>query len=353
MLRPVRIRNYLSIMRSMGFDAASVLRGSGIDITRLEETGYLIDAAQCRAVITNMIGLSGDPGIGLEIGMRTDLVGLGIAGYATATSRVMRETLDVWARYSELLGVMSRYEVEDAANGDVIITFVEPAPTDPIFVFCVEELLTLTCKIGGIESGVAPGFVRMEFPYRAPAHRERYAALFDCPIRFGAERARVVLGEQWVNLPLLTNDNEFHDVCIEHCGRILAGIKQGGSPVAMRLRAIFLASPQRPPSLEDSARRLGMSSRTLRRRLHDEGQSFQSLLRDFRVDLAREYLNTTEMAPKQIAFLLGFDDVQAFRRAFKGWTGSTPKEYRSDAQLAVRNNETASQPHVARTSSPR
>ena len=75
-----------------------------------------------------------------------------------------------------------------------------------------------------------------------------------------------------------------------------------------------------------------MSSRTLRRQLQNEGHSYQSLVRDFRADLAREFLLSTSMPAKEIAYLLGFDDVHSFRRAFKTWTGLTPGEFRTERQ---------------------
>lgn len=329
MLRPVRIRSYLSLMGAQGIAADRVLAATGIDPARLQDPEYLIEPAQSQAVIGNMIRLSGDPGIGLEVGAGTDLLSLGITGYALITCRAMRETLDVWAQYSAtLLGIMSKYEVENDRDGNVVIAFVEPEPTSPVFAFCVEELLALICKIGKIECGVAPEFLHMEFPYAPPAYRQRYDELFNCPISFHAQRASVTISKQWVYLPLLTNDDEFHRICIEHCGRILHQIKKG-SPIATQMRDLFLASPQQVPSLEAVAQKLGLSSRTLRRRLNDEGHSYQSLVRDFRADLAREYLLSTRMSAKEIGYLLGFDDVHSFRRAFKLWTGQTPGEYRA------------------------
>ena len=79
------------------------------------------------------------------------------------------------------------------------------------------------------------------------------------------------------------------------------------------------------------ARLLGMSARTLRRHLQDEGHSYQTLARDFRADLAREYLASTNMTAKEVAYFLGFDDVHYFRQAFKSWTGQTVNEYRLSA----------------------
>ena len=83
-----------------------------------------------------------------------------------------------------------------------------------------------------------------------------------------------------------------------------------------------------------------MSARTLRRHLQEEGASYQKLVGEFRADLAQEYLRSSSISTKEVAFLLGYNDTNAFRRAFKEWTGTTVQEYR--AQLAhVGQAETA------------
>jgi AraC-like DNA-binding protein len=68
--------------------------------------------------------------------------------------------------------------------------------------------------------------------------------------------------------------------------------------------------------------------------LHEEGHSFKTLLNEFRVDLAKEYLGTSRMTAKETAYLLGFKDSNAFRRAFKSWTGKTIHEFREEADAA-------------------
>ena len=316
----------------MGIAAKKVLEGTGIKPSEIADPNFLIERDRCQAIIENMIRLSKDPGIGFKMGSETDLLSFGITAYAMITSRYMGETLEVWGQYSEpLLGMMSKLNVENDARGDVTLTIIEPSQASPIFMFCVEEILSMTCKTGAVQCGVPPSFVRLELPYPPPPHRHRYTDLVKCPIRFNAQRARATISKEYIELPLLANDEEFHRICLEHCSQVLHKINRG-SQIATELRKIFLASPQHIPSLEEVANKLALSSRTLRRRLQDEGYSYQSLVRDFRVDLAREYLNSTKMSPKEIAYLLGFDCVQSFRRAFKAWTGQTVKGYRLSAK---------------------
>ena len=81
-------------------------------------------------------------------------------------------------------------------------------------------------------------------------------------------------------------------------------------------------------SLEVVAERLGMSARTLQRKLHASGTSHQELLDEMRRDLAVRYLREPGMAVCEVAYLLGFSESSAFHRAFKRWTGTTPSEFR-------------------------
>jgi AraC-like DNA-binding protein len=82
------------------------------------------------------------------------------------------------------------------------------------------------------------------------------------------------------------------------------------------------------------SRKLGVSTRTLQRRLRDEGTTFQDTLDTLRDSLARHYLRTTSMSSAEISFLLGFEDSNSFARAFHAWTGKTPQRVRTEIRSA-------------------
>lgn len=320
-------------MQARGCAAAQVLAGTGIEESRLSDPSYLIDPHQCRSVITNMIRLSGDPGIGFEVGRQAEPTDLGIIGYAIMSCTSMRQTLSLWGQYAHsLVGIMSRLAVEED-KASLSVSLVEPARMDPIYLFCAEEILVMMYKIGGALAGAEPVVQHLEFSYPAPAHSQRYHETFKCPIRFDAARTRATLVKAWLDKPLRSRDEEFNQICLAHCGQILRQIEHSG-PVVSRLRGVFLRSPGAIPKLDAAAHELGMSPRSLRRHLQEEGASYQKLIDEFRADLAREYLRSTRMSPKEVAYLLGYRDQSAFRRAFKQWTGQTASEYRATA-LAV------------------
>jgi AraC-like DNA-binding protein len=91
--------------------------------------------------------------------------------------------------------------------------------------------------------------------------------------------------------------------------------------------------PSNAATIEKAAERLGMSKRTLQRRLEDEGENFRALVNGTRESLARHYLGHTTMSGGEIAFLLGFEDPNSFYRAFQDWTGQTPDGARHAMRL--------------------
>ena len=327
MLRPIRIQKYLNVISALGLPAPDVLRGSGIDETRLQDSRYLIDTAQCQAVIANVLRLSPDSGIALKFGYETKPLDHGVMGYAVMTCRSMRQTGELWTQYSEsLVGVLSKLVMEEREDW-VEMVIVRPTRADPLFIFCVEEQLAMFYQIGRTLTGTDPVVRRMTFSYPAPPYRHLYDEMFKCPIHFNAERTSVSISREWLDRPLQTNDEEFNRICTQHLGWTMQQMEHA-SPVVSQLRDLFRNDPRAIPSHDAVARLLGMSPRTLRRRLQDEGRSYQKLVDEFRGQLAKEYLRSTQMSPKQIAFHVGFNDISAFRRAFKSWTGQSVGEYR-------------------------
>jgi len=88
--------------------------------------------------------------------------------------------------------------------------------------------------------------------------------------------------------------------------------------------------PSGQSTIEEAASRLAMSKRTLQRQLNQESSSYKEVLNLTRQALAEHYLASSVISPPEISFLLGYQDSNSFLRAFKGWTGTTPGEYRSE-----------------------
>ena len=149
-------------------------------------------------------------------------------------------------------------------------------------------------------------------------------------VEFGADRDEFALNLDARELPIIHADPYLNDLLLKYCEAVLADRR--GDVSQLRTRVENSISPLLPHGrvlVEDVARSLGMSERTLARKLSDEGLNFTEILQHLRRDLAVRYLDDRKLHVSKIAWLLGFHEVSAFTHAFKRWTGKTPREMRT------------------------
>jgi AraC-like DNA-binding protein len=149
-------------------------------------------------------------------------------------------------------------------------------------------------------------------------------------VEFGADRDEVALNVDARELPLIHADTYLNDVLVKYCEAALGDRRGDKSHLRTRVEnEISTMLPHGRVLAEDVARSLGMSERTLARKLSDEELNFTQILQQLRRDLAVRYLDDRRLQVSKIAWLLGFHDVSAFTHACKRWTGKTPSEMRT------------------------
>jgi AraC-like DNA-binding protein len=149
-------------------------------------------------------------------------------------------------------------------------------------------------------------------------------------VQFGADTDEFALSVDARELPLVRSDPYLNDLLLKYCEAALADRRGDMSQMRTRVEnAISSALPHGRVLVEDVARSLGMSKRTLARKLSAERLNFNEILKQLRRDLAVRYLDDRKLHVSKIAWLLGFHEVSAFTHAFKRWTGKTPSEMRT------------------------
>jgi AraC-like DNA-binding protein len=149
-------------------------------------------------------------------------------------------------------------------------------------------------------------------------------------VEFDAHTDEFALNLDARELPLIHADTHLNDLLLKYCEAALAERKGDTSQLRTRVEnAISTMLPHGRVLVEDVARGLGMSERTLARKLSDQGLNFTEILQQLRRDLAIRYLDDRKMHVSKIAWLLGFHEVSAFTHAFKRWTGKTPRQIRT------------------------
>jgi AraC-like DNA-binding protein len=171
--------------------------------------------------------------------------------------------------------------------------------------------------------------------HRRAGEKYELARLVDGHIETGADVDEVEFPAEAWDLRLTSADPHLQRLAVRCCERALARRETKASPLKVRVEnAIAALLPNEQAHADAVAAQLGMSSRTLARKLAAEGLSFAAILRDLRAALARRYLMDRSLRISQIAWLLGYSEVGTFTRAFQRWTGKTPSAARAKHRRA-------------------
>ena len=172
------------------------------------------------------------------------------------------------------------------------------------------------------------------FKHKSPDDLTAHEAYFGCPVHYGADRDALEISKDALSAPNRLGDPSISTFFDAHLDKELAELADDqGLERRVRIQ-IAKALSEGVPTVADVADRLGLSGRTLQRRLAEKGYAFQDLVDEARQDLAERLLRRTDYALAEVAFLTGFAEQSTFSRAFKRWSGQTPATYRRDAALA-------------------
>ncbi len=230
-------------------------------------------------------------------------------------------------RFGKVVTSIANFRV--AHSGPSVFMEVIPARDRRLGLTMTNELavaaaLTLSREVTSEE--FAP--VAMNLKSDRPADDSAYQEHFRCPINFGADRDAIEITTAAAGRPNRLSDDGMSKFFEAHLDKELAQIDDTSELERRVLDQIGDALSEGVPTLADVAGRLGMSSRTLQRRLSTDGLAYQDLVLDARKTLSEQLLRRTDYALAEIAFLTGFSDQSTFTRAFKRWHGKTPASFR-------------------------
>ena len=171
------------------------------------------------------------------------------------------------------------------------------------------------------------------FPFPRPPHGAVYPLLFPGPVSFEAAEAHFTFDEKYLALPQRRDDRALR-LMLQHALPLTVLQYRRDRLLVQRVRQLFAEHPGEAHDAELVARQLHLSTRTLHRHLRQEGASLQRLKDEVRREQAIDLLCRTEKPIKQVALAVGFADEKSFARAFKEWTGETPRDYRRTAPPA-------------------
>lgn len=169
----------------------------------------------------------------------------------------------------------------------------------------------------------------IEFAHAAPPHAKLYKNYLHAPFSFDCAHTCYRLPGELTSAPNTNGDNTSYRLTQQLCNTLLAQTPRSLSSMADRVRTLMLLRPIESINEVEVARSLFVSKRTLARRLESEGTGYRQIREQFLEELARRYMLEPRQTVDTVAASLGYHDAAAFRKAFKRWTGTTPRSYRA------------------------
>ena len=284
-------RLLLGLLEERGLDGRALLREIGLSTLRLEEPEARVTSQQYQAIAAAALALSGDPGLGAQLALRTPPTAHGSLGYAMMASATLGDALCLALRYMPLL--QGNVEISLLREDEQVILRLLPGPALPpaLHRYFSEALLIGLYRSGAWLLGEPALVGRLNFDYPEPAVP---VPLPQC--RYDQAHVQLVFPAILLVRSLPMADPAALRRAREHCERELALLDAGRRDICARVRLELERQEQRFPNLEEVATRLHLSSRSLKRHLHDAGTSFRQLLGQARQRQALRLLRRPEVS---------------------------------------------------------
>ena len=313
-----------TLLADLGVRPADLLRAAGLPEDLLSRPRPTVSSEDFGRLFAALAHAIGGEAPGLVLGQAISPQVFSPPLFAAYCSADMETAARRLSQYKPLIGPLS-LEVRLSDRGLDLALGVEPGVDLPSEYAAAELVFLVSLARQATRSAVRP----LEVEMTAPPAASGYAGFFGrVPVRGDANRIR--LSREDARRPFMSANPALFGVFDPDLRARLDELARDARMVD-RMRSVLMeALPGGQPEMATVARRLGLSTRTLQRRLGAEGTSFQEELRTLRERLARDYLSKTRHTSAEISFLLGYEDPNSFIRAFHGWTGTTPEALRSD-----------------------
>lgn len=274
---------------------------------------------------------SGDPGFGLKTGARISPSSIHVIGFALQSAATLRQAIGVLQKFQSLVSDGGRFQMlENEAD-----TWLVYHPCQGQLAFSphqIEAVLAAVITLGSWVKGAPICPRRVQFSESRIGPLAGYRDAFGCAAEFEQAFSGMLLDNAVLDSPLPQADPEFAQVHVQYAAARLAALDHPALSIAQLREWIHQRMDRDVPRRATAAQALGMSERTLARRLREQGRTFESLIDDVRRELALQAIGDTRRTVADIAQSLGFAEARTFHRAFLRWTAMTPGDWRKRGQ---------------------
>ncbi|SEI22384.1 transcriptional regulator, AraC family [Rhizobium tibeticum] len=330
-------RPFWQSLEQLGLRPSAVLRHARLPATLHLDNSAVISTTQFFAIWNAIEALSEDPAFSIRMVSETSTANHKLAFLVASYAADFRDGMARIARFNRLCSP-DRLCFEER-DGKVSVTIEWPAGTEPEPPLSVDASFALLLELGRRGTGRHLRPISLELRRPNPG-TDRHAIYFDCPIHFGAKRDRMVLNAPDLDLPFPGHNPELLKMLTPALANAVREMEAQATLGELVKGALKRAMASGRPDIGAVARELGLSERTLQRRITAQGATFRALLTEARQELGSQLLSDPSIDTEEVAFLLGYQDANSFYRAFREWENMTPGHWRrtmSQSAMAASN----------------
>jgi AraC-like DNA-binding protein len=321
-------RGLMELAVSKGANQAELSARSGIGVEELQDVDRRIPFGKYVALMRAGKQLSNNPALALHYGETNDMSQISVVGLIAYACETMLEAIAQINRYGRLVievdGSEDRFSVTHKDGG---VWAVDNRDNPNEFPELTESTFArMIC--GPRRFGVTQLAKAVHVSHPAPAHRAEYERVYGAPVTFGADWNAVLLDEKWLSHKISVQPRYVFGILSDHADALLRSLENSKSTRG-RVESLLMPILHKGEANVDAiAAKMGLSRQTLFRQLKNEGVTFEKALDDLRRQMALHYLGGKKASVNETAYLVGFSKPAAFSRAFKRWTGRSPRDVR-------------------------
>jgi AraC-like DNA-binding protein len=287
---------------------------------------------------------SGDDDIGLRAGRMLNPTCFAITGYLVMAGPTLLDALPRISRFQRL--VADGVKLDVAVDTDALHLHWQFGGLDQPREF-IDLLMSGVRYFGVWLLGDEPPLLQAAFTYPRPRDQSLHEAIFGSSLQFGSERNGFSLARRWLAVPLCTADASLVPLLEKHARQLLAAFRRNSGLAAIS-QAVIELIPDGEVGVGRVAQRLAKSTRSLQRELRAHGTTFHRLLQELRMEMANDYLASSELSLQEIAARLGYREQSSFCHAYRNWTGRAPGDARRCLSAEQRSSARIGQSPIGR-----
>jgi AraC-like DNA-binding protein len=337
--------------RKEGIDVEVLLRQAHLTPRQIRNEDTQLGVQNQIKFVDLVANATCDPLLGFRLAYSYDLREIGLLYYVIASAETLLGSLLRVARYSDVANESVHLEVKKGDCLRVRLHYSGVARHSDVhqIEFWMASLVRICRTLIGTNFKPIEIHIMHDRRELVPEMEK----LLGCAVKTGTHVDEIIFSVKSGEYPIVTADPYLDRLCLRFCKETLTRLGKKTTPLKVRVEnAIAALLPHGEMHFDAVAAELGMSRRTMARRLASEGHSFSKILVGVRSALARRYLAESDMSISEIAWLLGYSEVANFTHAFHRWRGTNPRAERAKARRSNKYNARKSGPsHRSSTTS--